>query len=120
MRLLEGELPPSALAVVRQAEEGGGTLWLPEIVLAEFLWLAEHGRIRLMAPAGVDELFHELRGREYLVRSHLTEEGWSNFRRLRGPELHDRIIAADALSRNVPVLTNDTTLRALTPLRTIW
>lgn len=120
VRLLQGALPARALAIVRGAEEGRGTLFLPEIVLAEFLWLSERGRVRLSAPAEANELFHELRGREYLVRSHLSEEGWSRFRRIRGPELHDRIIAAEALARDLPLLTNDEVLRSLDGLRTVW
>lgn len=120
MRLLEGALPTRALAIVRQAEEGRATLYLPEIVLAELLWLTERGKVRIMAPAGTDELFDELRGRQYLVRSHLLEEGWARFRRIRGPELHDRIIAADALARGIPLLTNDEVLRSLDGLQTVW
>ena len=120
VRLLEGALPPRALQLVREAEEGRGTLFLPEIVLAEFLWLVEHGRVKLRPPAGVDEVFDELRGRAHVKRSHLSEEGWSEFRRIKGPELHDRIIAADALSRHLPVVTNDEVLEALEALRTVW
>ena len=120
VRLLEGALPPRAHALVRKAEEGQGTLFLPEIALAEFLWLTERGRIRLRAPGGIDEVFDELRGRDYLTRSNLTEEGWARFRRIQGPELHDRMIAADALARDLPLMTNDAILQKLAPLQTVW
>jgi predicted nucleic acid-binding protein len=120
VRLLEGALPPRAHSLVRQAEEGRGTLYLPEIVLAEFLWLAERGRVRFPSSVGLDEVFDELRGREYLLRSSLSEEAWSRFRRIKGPDLHDRMIAADALARELPLMTNDEVLQSLEPLQTVW
>ncbi len=42
---LNDSLPPAADKVFRQAEGGGGRLWLPEVALGEFAYLALRGRI---------------------------------------------------------------------------
>ena len=121
VRLLEGDLPASAFRVFRDAESGKGTLFVPQIALGEFLYLAEKGRLMVPSPtAVVEELMDDLRGATYLRLSHLTDSGWSHFRRLKVPELHDRMIAADALARGVPLLTNDPELATVDGLATVW
>lgn len=121
VRLLEGDLPGSAFRVFRDAESGVGTLFVPEIALGEFLYLAEKGRLKVPSPiAVVEELMDDLRGATYLHLSHLTDSGWFQFRQLKVPELHDRMIAADALARGVPLLTNDPELSKVEGLKTVW
>lgn len=121
VRLLEGDLPTGAFRVFREAESGDGTLFVPEIVLGEFLYLAERGRLKAPSPVAiVEELMDDLRGATYLRLSHLSDSAWSQFRKLKAPELHDRMIAADALDRGVPLLTNDPELFEVVGLTTIW
>lgn len=46
--------------------------------------------------------------------------GWSVFFDLDVPELHDRLIASDALARGVPWASNDRDFARVPGLRRIW
>ena len=114
-------LPTAAERVFTDAEEGRSHLYLPEIALGEFIYTALRGRLRVRNPDWVvSELLDQIRGSGYLHLSSLGPSGWGVFLRLEVPELHDRMIAADALSRGLPVVTNDPELQTVSGLRTIW
>jgi predicted nucleic acid-binding protein len=114
-------LPPAAERIFRDAENGKAQLFLPEIALGEFIYTALRGRLSLPdADSAVSEILDQIRGSGYLTLSSLGTSGWGVFLRLKIPELHDRMIAADALSRGVPVVTNDPELGHTPGLTTIW
>lgn len=118
---LDDSLPRSADRAVGEAEDGGGRLFLPEIVLGEFVYVALRGRLRSGTPrALVEEFLDQLRGSAFLVPSTMGLAAWRRFVDLAVPELHDRMIAADALARGVAVVTNDLVLASLPGLRTVW
>ena len=121
VRHLEDELPAAADRAFRQAEERKGRLFLPEIALAEFVYIALRGRLRAPNPtAVVDEIVDLIRASEYLVLSSLPAAAWDVFLDLDVRELHDRMIASDALFRGLPLITNDPEVAAVPGLRTVW
>ena len=121
VRHLEDELPAAADRAFRQAEGRKGRLFLPEIALAEFVDIALRGRLHAPNPtAVVDEIVDLIRASEYLVLSSLPAAAWDVFLDLDVRELHDRMIASDALFRGLPLITNDPEVAAVPGLRTVW
>lgn len=121
VRHLDDSLPRAAESVFRTAENGQGTLYLPEIVLGEFAYLALRGRLGLRHPrAVVEEVVDQVRAAGYIRLSALPPAGWSVFLDLDVPELHDRLIASDALARDVPLVSNDRELAKVPGLRVVW
>lgn len=121
VRHLEDDLPPAADRAFRDAEAHRGRLFLPEIALAEFIYIALRGRIHAPNPrALIDEVVDQIRASEYLALSSLPPTAWDTFLQLNVPELHDRLIVADAVYRGLPLITNDPAAGAVEGLRTVW
>ena len=110
-------LTPAASAVFRLAETGNATIVVPAITVAEFYFLS----VKLRQPVAPSDLLNTLSsvnglelsdlGRQQLERLDLFPEI---------PEMHDRLIAAEAAALNVPVVTRDKTLRSSSQVETIW
>ncbi len=118
---LDDSLPKRAAEIFRSAEQGRGTLFLPEVAMGEFAYLALRGKLGIENPrAAVDEVLDQVRAGGYIRLSSLGSGGWSVFLGLPVPELHDRMIASDALSRSVPLVSNDPELKGVARLRVVW
>ena len=121
IRHLDDSLPPAAERIFREAEDGFGRLFLPEVALGEFAYLILRGRVRVPHPrATVQEVTDEVRASGYLQAASLGSAGWGFFLDLEIPELHDRMIAAVALSRGLPLVSNDPAFRSVPSLRVVW
>lgn len=121
VRHLEDDLPAKAERAFESAEAGQGTLYIPEIALGEFVYIALRGRLTTANPRTlVEEVLSTIRGSGYITLSALGPSGWGRFLDLDIPELHDRMIAADALSRGLPLVTNDPELSKVPGLTIIW
>ncbi len=121
VRHLEDDLPPSADRAFAEAERGDARLFLPEIALGEFVYLALRGRLRASNARGLlDEVLDQIRASTYLGVSSLSPGAWDDFLDLEIPELHDRMIAADAVHRGLPLVTNDPAFARVPRLRTVW
>ena len=121
IRHLEDDLPPAAARAFSAAEAGKGRLFLPEIALGEFVYVALRGRLRAANPRGVlAEVLDLVRAANYVSVSCLRPSAWDVFLRIGIPELHDRMIAADAMDRAVPLITNDPTFQRIEDLHTVW
>ena len=118
---LQDSLPPAAERVFHDAESGTSQLFLPEVALGEFAYLALRGRIKLAHPrATVEEVLNGVRGTGYIQTCALGPAGWAAFLDLQIPELHDRMIGAVAASRALPLVTNDPAFRAIPSVKLIW
>ena len=112
-----GRLTPAASTVFRLAETGAATIVVPAIVVAELYFLS----VKLgqaMAPSELMNLLAPVRGIE------LSDLGRAQLERLDRlseiPEMHDRLIAAESMALDAPLVTRDGILAASSQIETIW
>ena len=110
-------LSVAASAVFQLAESGNATVVVPAIVVAEFYYLsAKLGSP--MDPTALLEVLDSVSGIE------LSELGRAQLERLGRfpdvPEMHDRLIAAEADALSAPVVTKDEVLTASNRVLTVW
>ena len=118
---LEDDLPRGAESAVEQAERGNGSLLLPQIALGEFIYITLKGRINIPNPvSSVGQILDQLKGSPIFSISSMPMDAWDIFTQLKVPELHDRMIAAEALARDVPLISNDTSFASIGDLKIIW
>ncbi len=110
-------LSAAARASLRLAWAGLAELWIPAIVLAEFDFACRKHRF----PRVAKDLITQARGSVNLHIAPLGDDLLLTFLELEQPaEMHDRMVAAEALRLAAPVITRDPALRALPFLETIW
>ena len=110
-------LSAAASAVFQLAETGNAIVVVPAIVVAEFYYLSvKLGRP--LEPSAILTTLDSVGGIE------LSELGRAQLERLdrfpEVPEMHDRLIAAEADAIGAPVVTRDEALAASTGISTIW
>jgi predicted nucleic acid-binding protein len=117
LRIEQRRLPPSVQAIFDAVESGNATVYVPTMVFAEILYLAEKHRISLSLRAVAEHLEQFQHYREYPMSfaviqaaAHITDI----------PELHDRLIAGTARCLHLDLITNDPTIQASTFVRTVW
>ena len=121
VRYLDDNLPSPASDVFSLADRGEASILVPQIVMGEFIYIAMKGRLRLADPKGaVKQVLDELRGASFIIQSNFPEDGWDIFLSLGIPELHDRLIAAEAMTRSLPLISNDPVFRKVHGLEVIW
>ncbi len=107
----------AATAVFRLAETGNATIVVPAIAVAEFYFLS----VKLGQPFAPSELFGALAA---VGGIELSDLGRAQLERLdlfpEIPEMHDRLIAAESMALDAPVLTRDQTLAASPRIETVW
>lgn len=110
-------LTPAASAVFRLAETGNATIIVPAIAIAEFYFLSAKLR-QPVAPSTLLDALAAVSGIE------VSDLGRAQLERLDQcpdiPEMHDRLIAAEAAALGAPVVTRDATLTASPQVETIW
>ncbi len=110
-------LSPAADVVFRLAEAGGTVLVVPAIVVAELYYLSFKVR-EALPPSELMEWFE--RSGSFVV-SDLGAAQLGLLDRLPEiPEMHDRLIAAEALALGVPVVTRDPVIAASPQVQSIW
>ncbi|MCI4334476.1 MAG: PIN domain-containing protein [Thermoplasmata archaeon] len=121
IRHLDDSLPRRSERIFREAENGEATLFLPEVALGEFAYLALRGRIGAPEPRSlVEEVLTQVRGSGYIQLAALGPMGWGSFLDLAIPELHDRMIASLAISRGLPLVSNDPAFLRVPSLSVVW
>ena len=110
-------LSVAASAVFRLAETGNATVVVPAIVVAEFYYLS----VKLGSPLGASELLEAL---DSVGGIELSDLGRAQLERLDRfpeiPEMHDRLIAAEADALGAAVVTRDEALATSERVPTIW
>ncbi len=110
-------LSTAAAAFFRLAETGAATLIVPAIVVAESYFLS----VKLGQPLGASALLNALAGVRDVELSELGREQLDLLERLPEiPEMHDRLIAADSLIYDAPLVTRDAILTASPQIDTVW
>ena len=121
VRYLEDRLPARLNRIFEAAERGRAHLFLPQIALAEFCYLALKGR--LTAPRRdlrLKEVLHQLSASGAFTVTSMPPEAWEVFLDLKIPEMHDRLIASEAVARKLTLLSNDPVFGQVENLTTIW
>ena len=110
-------LTTAASAVFRLAETGNATIIVPAIAVAEFYFLSA----KLGQPIPPSDLLAAL---DAVGGIELSDLGRAQLERLDRfpeiPEMHDRLIAAEAAALDAPVVTRDETLIASVQIETVW
>ena len=110
-------LSVAASAVFRLAETGNATVVVPAIVVAEFYYLSA----KLGSPLGASALLEAL---DAVGGIELSDLGRAQLERLDQfpeiPEMHDRLIAAEADALGAAVVTRDEALATSEGVPTIW
>ena len=110
-------LSPDASSIFSLVERGRAIICVPAIVIAELYFLS----VKLedaVPPAEILSLLDSMPGIEMLQLGRTQLERLDMFPDIR--DIHDRLIAAEAASLNVPLLTKDAELLASTQIETIW
>ena len=117
LRIEQRRLPPPVKAIFDAVESGNATVYVPTMVFAAILYLAEKQRISLSLRAVAEPMDKFQHYQEYPMSfaviqaaAHITDV----------PELHDRLIAGTARLLHLGLITNDPTLQASTFVRTVW
>lgn len=115
------KLSQPANTAIEAAFSNGDTIYLSAISIVEITYLVEKGKL---VRETLERLKRELDDRnsaftiaplDLSVALYLSQ-----IPRVQVPEMGDRIIAATALSLNLPLVTCDTKIRTLLVIQTIW
>jgi len=120
VRYLEGRLPSKVDEVYKRAERGEVTLFLPQIVIGEFMYLVlKKGLKNVNEAAAVREVLHLVSTSGYITPVDMDFRSWEEFLTLKVPELHDRMICAIAKSKGAIIITQDEEI-SNSGIRTLW
>jgi predicted nucleic acid-binding protein len=117
LRLEQRRLPLPVKAIFDAVESGNATVYVPTMVCAEILYLAEKHRISVSLQAVAEHLEQFQHYREYPMSFAVIQVAASI---TDIPELHDRLIAGTARFLHLDLITNDPTIQASTFVRTVW
>ena len=110
-------LSPAVSAIFRLSETGAATIVVPAIAIAEFYFLS----VKLRQPIAPSTLLDALAAVSGIEVSNLGRAQLERLDRFPDiPEMHDRLIAAEAEALGAPVVTRDATLTASPQVETIW
>ena len=110
-------LPAAAQAVFRLGETGNALLVIPAIVVAELCFLSA----KLGDPRQPTRLLEQLDSIDGLKLSALGRPQLELLAELSDiPEMHDRLIAAEAVAQGAPIVTRDADLAASSNVQTVW
>jgi len=110
------KLGPGADAVFRLAEIGDADIVVPAIVVAEIYYLTKKRGQSLLPYI----LLKDLDKATGFVFSELGRGQLIGLENLNIEEMHDRLIAAEALTRTATVITKDRDLQQSNDVNTVW
>lgn len=120
-RYLEDNLPKRANEVFGRAETGQVVVLVPDVVIAEFIYIALKGRLKVQDPTvAIAELLRDLQASQFLRPVSISFETWDVFANSKISELHDRLIYSIAMTNQAEaIITNDPELIG-SSYPTIW
>ena len=111
------KLSPAADAVFRLALAGEAYILVPAIVVAELYYLTQ----KLGATQPPSDILANINGSREFIFSELGQAELENLEKVNDvPEMHNRLIAAAALTHKAPIISKDETLRNGAALQVIW
>jgi PIN domain nuclease of toxin-antitoxin system len=115
------KLSPTARQLFHEADAGMHQIVVPAIVLIEFVYLEEKGRLNRQR---VDQLFALLNtpGGSYAIAALdiVIADALRQVPRALVPEMPDRLITATALHFQLPLITRDDAIQRAGLVSTIW
>jgi predicted nucleic acid-binding protein len=115
LRLEQRRLGSRAKALFEAMETGTAVIYVPSLVFAEILYLSEKRRITLTLHSVEDYLARFPNCRELPLSFNVIQTAAE----IDDIELHDRLIAATARSRNVELITNDPVIQTSAFVRAV-
>ncbi|MDB9514704.1 type II toxin-antitoxin system VapC family toxin [Kamptonema animale CS-326] len=114
-------LSPAAMMALDAASAGGNPIYVSAISVVEVGYLVERYRLPEEAFGQlINALSDAGTGLEIAPLDLITAQTLRQIPRDVVPDMPDRIIAATALSLNLPLVTRDGKIQALTTIQTIW
>ena len=113
---LAGKLPSKIDEIFTSAEKGESIIFIPTIVLAECLYLAEIGRIEL----DFDALLGKIEISSNFVPVSFNFQVVKILPEIKLRDLHDRIIVATAKLLNAKLITKDREIRDSGIVEVVW
>lgn len=114
-------LSPAAINALDTATTGGDLIYVSAISVVEVGYLVERYRLPEEAFGQlINALSDSGTGLEIAPLNLITAQTLRQIPRDLVPDMPDRIIAATALSLNLPLVTRDAQIQALTNIQTIW
>jgi PIN domain nuclease of toxin-antitoxin system len=111
------QLGTQARAAFREVDARTARLLIPVIVLAELVFVAEASRVQI----DIESLWRQLSTISNVEFVKLTAARAYELRHLTAiPEMHDRLIVAEALAHNAALITRDQTIIASGLVSTLW
>jgi len=110
-------LGPEATRAFEQVAANEADLIVPVIVVAEIIYVLQTGRVS----ANFEDILARLQASPNVEIPALTLERALDLRTLIAvPEMHDRLIVAEAHARNATLITQDQAITASGLVQTVW
>lgn len=114
-------LGAAAREAMAEVDEGVSLAWIPAVVMAEAIMVAERGRIAGLTVDNLLTQFELFRDAENYRLSSLTPEVVLASHQLSMVrDIFDRLIVAEARERGLPLLTRDSIIRESQIVTTLW
>lgn len=115
------KLSNTANTVLNKTIAEGGSILVSAISLIEIIYLIEKGRLPSKALASLQDALQDSKTAIELIPIDLNiAAAMSQIKREIVPDMPDRIIAATALSLNLPLVTRDSKIQQAANIQTIW
>jgi PIN domain nuclease of toxin-antitoxin system len=109
-------LGDEARAIFDSATEGESRIFIPAIVVAELIMFAE--KHKTIEPEKILARLRAMPGFEFLA---LLPETAASIRDLTAlPDIHDRLIVAEAMTQNMPLISFDAAITRSKLVKVVW
>jgi PIN domain nuclease of toxin-antitoxin system len=115
------KLGEGALRALAAADRGEAHVYIPAVVLAEFLMIANKRRVENLTPEIVPNVIRAVQSRSAYSFEPLTPELVLISQAYTAiPDIFDRMIAAEAGQRGIPVISRDPAIHNANLVAVVW